>query len=156
MGQTITIGKVAREIGLKVATIRFYEAEGIIPAPSRTPAGYRLFTQTDIRRLRLVTRGRLLGLSLSEVKALVDRAFASTCTEHAAEIHALIARRRCDITRQVADLDALSSQLDELERHVREAHCADEGHDCATGDSRSSVRYVAECSFCPLIDEGGA
>lgn len=155
MRQTVTIGKAARETGVKIATIRFYETEGIIPPPSRTPAGYRLYTQTDIRRLRLVTRGRLLGLSLPELKTLVDRAFSSTCAEYAAELYTLIASRRSDITRQMAGLEALSSQLDDLERHVREAHCADEGQDGATGDSRSSVKRVEQCDFCPLIDEEG-
>jgi len=49
-----TNGTVARHIGVPVRTIRFYKAEGLRPAPARTAAGYRLYTTTDVRRLRLI------------------------------------------------------------------------------------------------------
>ena len=50
MAANLTIGAVARRTGVPVPTIRFYEAEGVIPAPARTAAGYRLYGTTDIRR----------------------------------------------------------------------------------------------------------
>lgn len=65
MDQKLTISKVAYQSGLSVPSIRFYEAQGIIPAPQRTDVGYRLYAPNDARRLQ---RARLLGLSLPEVK----------------------------------------------------------------------------------------
>ncbi len=94
MDAKLTIGRVARQSGMSVPTIRFYEAQGIIPAPERTEAGYRLYSTNDVRRLHLARRARLLGLSLPEVKSLVHRAFASDCGAYAHEILRLVATQR--------------------------------------------------------------
>ncbi len=60
--KTYKIGTVAKEIGLSVKAIRFYEKIGLIPPPERTlSSGYRLYTEGDIRRLRLIQRAKLLG-----------------------------------------------------------------------------------------------
>jgi DNA-binding transcriptional MerR regulator len=50
-----------------VRTIRFYEQSGLLPAPSRTPAGYRSYDQDAVTRLRFVRSAQALGLSLAEI-----------------------------------------------------------------------------------------
>lgn len=66
------IGEVAKETGLSVKAIRFYEKIGLIPASERSfGSGYRLYTEQDARRLRLIQRFKLLGLKLSEIKEIV-------------------------------------------------------------------------------------
>ena len=142
MAERLTIGAVARQTGVPVPTIRFYEAEGVIPTPARSAAGYRLYAGTDVRRLRLVRRARLLGLGLPEVKALVEQAFASECTAYVTQLLDHVARQRHDIRRQIEELQALEAELDELERHVRHAQQA-----------LPPGRRVADCGFCPLIDD---
>jgi MerR family copper efflux transcriptional regulator len=144
MGKQLTIGAVSRRIGIPSKTIRFYEAQGVIAAPGRTQAGYRLYSSTDIRRLRLAKRARLLGLSLSQVKVLVDQAFASECGEFAEQILALIAAQRDEIQGRIEVLEALEAELNELERHVQGCKC-----DLEPG------QRVADCSLCSLIDEKG-
>lgn len=141
MDQQLTIGKVAHQSGLSVPTIRFYEAEGIIPTPKRTEAGYRLYSSNDVRRLHLARRARLLGLSLPEVKALVDRAFSSECGAYAREILQRVATQRARIDQQIADLQALRSELDALEQDAR--HISSDGPPGLT---------VAECGHCLLMD----
>src|SRR5262249_8956585 len=104
-----------------------------------------LYSPTDVRRLRLVRRARLLGLSLPEVKATVAQAFSSTCAEFAEQLLSSLAHQRAEVDRQIAELEALKQELDVLERHVRH--------------SRQQVppgQRVAECAFCPMIDEEGA
>ena len=64
MTDTLTIGEVSRCTGVPIKTIRFYEAEQVIPPPARTEAGYRLYTSADVRRLHLARQARLLGLVL--------------------------------------------------------------------------------------------
>ena len=142
MAEHVTIGAVARQTGVSVPTICFYEAEGVIPAPARTAAGYRLYGTTDVRRLRLVRRARLLGLILPEVKALVEQAFASECGAFVARLLDQLAQQRRDIRRQIHELQALAAELDGLEEHVRHAQ-----PDLVPG------RRVADCGFCPLIDD---
>ena len=141
MDQKLTIGKVAQQSGMSVPTIRFYEAEGIIPAPGRTDAGYRVYAPNDVRRLHLARRARLLGLSLPEVKDLVDRAFSSECGVYAQEILQLVATQRARIDQPIAELQALRGELDTLEQEAR----------LVTADVPAGLT-VAECGRCLLVD----
>ena len=61
------IGQLAAQTGYSVRTIRFYEQSGLLPAPSRTPAGYRSYDQDAVTRLRFVRSAQALGLSLAEI-----------------------------------------------------------------------------------------
>ena len=61
------IGQLAAQTGYSVRTIRFYEQSGLLPAPSRTPAGYRSYDQDAVIRLRFVHSAQALGLSLAEI-----------------------------------------------------------------------------------------
>jgi DNA-binding transcriptional MerR regulator len=61
------IGQLAAQSGYSVRTIRFYEQAGLLPAPERTPSGYRVYDQDAITRLRFVRSAQRLGLSLAEI-----------------------------------------------------------------------------------------
>ena len=61
------IGQLAAQTGYSVRTIRFYDQSGLLPAPSRTPAGYRSYDQDAVIRLRFVRSAQALGLSLAEI-----------------------------------------------------------------------------------------
>jgi len=63
----VRIGQLAAQTGYSVRTIRFYELSGLLPALSRTPAGYRSYDQDAVSRLRFVRSAQALGLSLSEI-----------------------------------------------------------------------------------------
>jgi MerR family transcriptional regulator, copper efflux regulator len=63
----VRIGELAAQIGVAVRTIRFYEQTGVLPAPARTPAGYRAYTDDAVTRLRFVRTAQTLGLSLAEI-----------------------------------------------------------------------------------------
>ena len=144
MSKQLTIGDVSRRTGLPATTIRFYEEQGIVPPPRRTEAGYRLYSVTDLRRLRLARRARVLGLSLSDVRALVDHAFASECADFADQVLELVAVQRAELERRIADLEALKAELDDVDRHVRHVQA-----------SAQPGQRVANCAFCPIIDEEG-
>ena len=140
----LTIGSMARQTGVAIRTIRFYEAEGVLPAAARTKAGYRVYGSGDVRRLHLVRNARLLGLSLPDVRTLVEQAFAADCASFAPELRRLIDARRADVKRRIAELRGLQRELDALEQHVLHADCA-----------MQPDRKVAECGFClPGSGEG--
>jgi DNA-binding transcriptional MerR regulator len=61
------IGQLAAHTGIAVRTIRFYEQAGLLPAPQRTPGGYRSYTDDAVTRLRFVRSAQALGLSLAEI-----------------------------------------------------------------------------------------
>ncbi len=66
------IGDLARATGLSTKTIRFYEAEGLIPDPPRTNSGYRAYAEPDVARLGFIIKAKRLGLSLDEIKGVLQ------------------------------------------------------------------------------------
>src|SRR5918995_1184943 len=75
----LRIGELADQTGLTIKTIRYYEKRGLLEQPPRTEGGYRLYGPEEVARLRFVQRGKLLGLTLEEIKKLVE--LAARCNE---------------------------------------------------------------------------
>lgn len=67
-----TVSEAARLAGTTRKAIRVYEAKGLLPAPGRTEAGYRLFTAEDVEVLRFIRQAKSLGLSLAEIGDVLD------------------------------------------------------------------------------------
>jgi DNA-binding transcriptional MerR regulator len=61
------IGQVAREAGVSIDTVRFYERRGVLPPPQRRPSGYRVFTESSVERIRMARALQNLGFTLDEV-----------------------------------------------------------------------------------------
>jgi|DewCreStandDraft_1066081.scaffolds.fasta_scaffold00173_18 DNA-binding transcriptional MerR regulator len=67
------IGEVAERTGLTQRTLRYYEEIGLLPPAARMEGGFRLYTEADVRRLETIVQlKRLLGISLAEIKRIVD------------------------------------------------------------------------------------
>lgn len=95
----MNIGQAAKESGVSAKMLRYYENIGLLAQAGRTEAGYRVYSDADVRTLRFVRRARDLGLSLERIKLLIglwqddDRASADVkriATEHAAELRVKI------------------------------------------------------------------
>lgn len=67
----LPIGSVARQSGLTVPTIRYYEEVGLLPAAPRTEGGQRHYDEAAVRRLTFIRRCRDFGFSLDQVRELV-------------------------------------------------------------------------------------
>lgn len=65
---TLTTSELARQGGVNLESIRFYERERLLAKPPRTANGYRMFTLDDVRRVRFIKRAQELGFSLREIK----------------------------------------------------------------------------------------
>ena len=72
MPQTLTIGRLAKQAAVGIDTVRFYERRGLLPEPPRTAAGYRLYTNDTIARIRFIRRAKLLGFNLDEIGNLLN------------------------------------------------------------------------------------
>src|SRR5713101_5119376 len=70
--KSLTIGRLAKQAGLNLETVRFYERRGLLPKPPRTASRYRLFPADAARRLRFIRRTQELGLSLTEIGDLLS------------------------------------------------------------------------------------
>ncbi len=68
----LTIGRLAKLAGVRTSTLRFYEAEGLLPADGRSDSGYRLYKQEAVARLRLIQRAQRLGFSLADIRTLLN------------------------------------------------------------------------------------
>lgn len=75
----LKIGEVARETGLPVDRIRYYERRGLLEPAGRSEAGYRLYTKEEVARLLFIKRAKLLGLTLEEIAELVT--LAAECNQ---------------------------------------------------------------------------
>lgn len=124
------IGEVADTVGLSLRTIRHYEEVGLVPPSGRSAGGFRLYTDEDIDRLRLVKHMKPLDFSLEEMRDLLqarDRLAAgiddpeerARTYEHLA-MYAAAAEQRCKTLR--AQLEAAESMADLLRREARRRH----------------------------------
>lgn len=109
---SLSIGKLAAATGTKVETIRYYESIGLLAAPERTAANYRVYSPDHLARLSFIRRARSLGFSLEQVHALLGLADQKDTSCSAVD---LIAREHlADIDRKLADLAMLRAELDSL------------------------------------------
>lgn len=129
-----TIGEVAKQTGLSTSAIRYYEAEGIVTASARSDSGYRLYADGDVRRLLLAKQARHLGLSLSEVKELVEGVSTLDCPTFAATLGDRLASQRAAVAARIAELRELEATLVALESHINNCVCRPgmAAADCAT------------------------
>ncbi|HLF07806.1 MAG TPA: MerR family transcriptional regulator [Dehalococcoidia bacterium] len=111
---TGTIGEVARSTGLTIKAIRYYEAEGLLPKLHRTPAGYRLFSQQEVRWLSLLRKARELGLPLGELRPLAQRLTNATCGDIERHLRTLILEKQKEIKSELNRLSDLKTQLEQI------------------------------------------
>jgi Cd(II)/Pb(II)-responsive transcriptional regulator len=106
------IGELARAAGCQVETVRYYEREGLLPAPSRSEANYRQYGPAHVERLRFIRHCRSLDMAQAEIRSLLQAMDApeSTCES----VNAAIDRQIVQVQRRIAELRALESQLHEL------------------------------------------
>jgi DNA-binding transcriptional MerR regulator len=120
MNNVYSIGDLSREFGVTTRTIRFYEDQGLL-SPTREGQN-RIYAARDWTRLKLIQRGKRLGLSLKEIGGLLDlydapegeagqlRSFIEKIRERRAELLA----QRLDINHVLDELDELEQRCDEL------------------------------------------
>jgi DNA-binding transcriptional MerR regulator len=67
----MNIGQLARQAGVPIDTVRYYERQQLLPTAARSAGGYRIFGEPDLRRLRFIRRAKTLGFSLEEIAELL-------------------------------------------------------------------------------------
>lgn len=125
----LTTGRLAREGGVSVETIRYYERRGLIGAPPRSSGGFRLYGADAVRRVRFIRRAQRLGFTLREIVDLL--ALRTDRRANCADVKACAGRKIAEIDRRVADLRAMRRTLAAI---------------AAACDGRG------ETSACPILD----
>ncbi len=112
MQKPITIGVLARDSGVNLETIRFYERSGLLPEPQRSASGYRHYQAVDVRRLRFIRRGRELGFSLEEIRSLLD--LSAHPQSPCASADLLVSEHLDSIATRIRDLQNMQAELSKL------------------------------------------
>jgi MerR family mercuric resistance operon transcriptional regulator len=133
---TLTIGHLAREAGINLETVRYYERQGLLPKPPRSASGYRLFPAEAARRIRFIRRAQELGFSLREIRELLSLRVSPTTKS--AEIREKAEAKIGDIEAKIRSLESMKKSLLKLTKS-----CAGCGP-------------VAECPILESLDRANA
>lgn len=106
---TLTIGQLAKNAGITVETIRYYQRKGLLKQPDKPFSGYRHYPVGAITRLKFIKASQQAGFTLKEILELL-----SLDDSHCGEIRKLAMQKRQQIDRQIANLIALRNELDAL------------------------------------------
>lgn len=68
----MNIGQLARQSGVPIDTVRYYERQQLLPPPARSASGYRIYRADDVARLQFIRRAKALGFTLEEIADLLD------------------------------------------------------------------------------------
>ncbi len=120
---TLTTGALAREAGVHVETLRYYERRGLLPEPPRRPSGYREYPESAVALVRFIRRAQALGFTLREIEELLALRSLSDCDA----VRRVAEAKLADIEVRLRDLRRLKRVLRELTDRCREegsaGHC---------------------------------
>ena len=129
------IGDAATLSGVSAKMIRHYEAIGLMPKAGRTFAGYRLYAESDLHRLRFIKRARTLGFSIKQIDQLLDlwddRRRASAEVKRLAKAHA------AELAGRIEEMQAMQRTLEDLAHRCR----GDQRPDCPILDDLAAPAH---------------
>jgi len=117
MASELTIGKLAKEIGVNVQTVRYYERRRLLTPADRRPSGYRLYGDEALRRLRFIKNAQALGFTLREITELLNLRVRSRA--RCGDVQRKAEEKLQCVEAKVQDLQALGRALESLIRACR-------------------------------------
>ena len=114
MAAQLTIGELARNVGVNVQTVRYYERVNLLGPSARKPSGYRLYGREEERRLRFIKNAQVLGFTLREIAELLAlRVVSSACR---GDMQKRAQAKQAQVESKVDNLQALARALKSLIR----------------------------------------
>jgi DNA-binding transcriptional MerR regulator len=128
MAQGIQIGQVARETGLTVDAIRFYEKQRLLKPAPRTEGGFRLFSEQDLQHIQFIRSAQELGFSLNEIRELL--ALQGEQVEACAYVRDMLTAKLGAVRQKISELRKLERQLAaDLKQCERRLLTVDDNHE---------------------------
>lgn len=112
------IGTLAQRLGTTADAIRFYEREGLIPAPARGENRYRQYSEADADRIRLLIGLRQLDLPLGQAAQLASMCAEGRCTQVSIALRGAVASKRRELERRVEEMRYIGARLAKLEEDL--------------------------------------
>jgi DNA-binding transcriptional MerR regulator len=128
----LAIGRLSKDSGVKIPTIRYYESIGLLPPPVRSEGNRRMYPPEAVRRLRFIRHARELGFEIDAIRRLAD--LAQDPAQPCCEADLLARRRLIEIEEKIS---RLAAQRDELVRMIG---------DCTHG-------RIEECRVIDTLDD---
>lgn len=107
---TLGIGEVARQSGISIDAVRYYEREGLLTPLERRDSGYRRYGAHELARLRFIRRSQALGFSLKETRELLDL----SGSRNIATVRRVAQQKLQDVESRVKDLKRVRNGLRQL------------------------------------------
>lgn len=126
----LKIGEVAKQTGVGIETIRFYERKGLLDEPARRPSGFRQYDASILARLQFIRRAKDLGFTLGEIAELLALWFDADT--HCCDVRSKALAKIDEIEHKVQALQAMKRSLKQMVETCRE-HGSIE--DCPLWDS---------------------
>ena len=106
------IGELAQRARCTVETVRYYEKEGLLPAPARTQANYRSYGEDHVARLRFIRNCRALDMTHAEIHTLLG--LMNRPADDCGGVNQLVDEHIAHVDERMAELSLLKQQLREL------------------------------------------
>ena len=118
--QGMTIGRAAKAAGVPATTLRYYEREGLLDAPVRTTAGYRMYDDQAVERLRFIRAAQAVGFTLDDIRTLLQLDSHESC----GNVRELLERRIGEVDRKLAELKYVRAALGKAVKQCQKSDCA--------------------------------
>jgi DNA-binding transcriptional MerR regulator len=102
---SLSIGELAKQAGVAIDTVRYYERNDLLAPAGRLASGYRRYGADELKRLRFIRRAKALGFSLDDIRTLLTLSAESD-----------VARVRLAAQQQLANIERRSAELDRIRR----------------------------------------
>ena len=127
------IGELAKAVGVTPDTVRYYEREGLLPAPQRTPSGYRDYGLEVLDDLQFIKKAQALGLKLSAVREVLE--ISSGGRPPCEHVRATVSARLTEVEGRLRELRGLRSTLRQTLERLDRAPAPKAGCRCAVIES---------------------
>ncbi len=121
------IGELAKRSAVTVQTVRFYERLRLLPEPQRKDSGYRVYSESDLKRLRFVRQAKSLGFSLDEIREILRMRERGHCP--CGDVVSIAQRHLRTVEEQITQLskfrDGLSQAVKQWKRSGKQTISAD-------------------------------
>lgn len=108
----MNIGQLARRAGVPIDTVRYYERQQLLATAQRSAGGYRVFSDTDLTRLRFIRRAKALGFTLEEIGELLR--LSDQRADDMAQVRETAVHKLQDIQQRITELQRMHAALEQL------------------------------------------
>jgi DNA-binding transcriptional MerR regulator len=120
VSKEISIGELAKKLEMSQRTIRYYEEIGLLNSIKRVEAGRRVYTDEDLRRLKLIKRLKIMGMTLSEMQELEAMWTIEKSNDKVlGRLLELMGNQLRRLEDRIADLNILRNEIMEYQKRIK-------------------------------------